>query len=118
MDKITEMLQMKEMIDVATLKYDTLRKQVEAEMWDENIQAEYNWTRFNIIKIRRLSFNLKAGLNQLEIMDKYPLAVKTSLDLDVLKATPEAHDLFEPKESVYIAIKTLAKTNTTNDRIY
>lgn len=112
------LLQLKEQIENDTKKYDELRKEIEEEMWDENIDAEYNGKKFHIIKIRRLSFNLKPGLNQEEILERFPLAVKTSIDLDVLKATAEAHDLFEPKESTYLAVKPIKETNPDMPDVY
>jgi len=38
--------------------------------------------------------------------------------LDVLKATAEAHDLFEPKESTYLAVKPIKETNPDMPDVY
>lgn len=118
MDKIQEMLKLKHEVEVLTVKYDAIRKEIETGMGDESIKAEYNGNKFNIIKIRKLSFSLKPGLKQEDILDRFPLASKTSVDLEVLKSDPTAHELFEPKEIIYLAIKSVKESNQEEDGMY
>lgn len=116
MGKIEAMLDLKALIDNATVEYEAIKKELMEDMGDENIQIDHNWSKFNIIKVRKLTFALKAWVDQAKILDDYPLAAKTSIDLDVLKKTPSAHNLFEPKETTYITIRALKDND--NDGFY
>lgn len=71
------------------------------DIGDEPVMSEGG---YKVTRTIRRTFTLKEEVNIEDVQKEFPEAVKLAADMEVLKATPDAHKYLDLKSSEYLTV--------------
>ena len=98
---VEQLIETQKLIDKLLAKKEDLVNYLKA---DDTFSGVSN-DKVTIKKYKSRTTVLKDGIEKDDMMNKFPAAVKTSLDMKVLAEITEAHDYLELKETEILSVK-------------
>jgi hypothetical protein len=103
LEKATRLIELSKLIKELQEEEKAIKAELIDHVGDEGIVIDGN----KITKATRSTVKLKEGVDEAEVMFEYPSAVvtTTTINIDVLRDIPEAHELLAVVETSYLQVK-------------
>jgi len=102
-EKVRDLIEIEEKMKILSDRSKEIRKEILDELPDEGVTV---WA-IKVIRVSKKMFSLKEWVSEVEMMGKFPMAVKSACDFTELKKIPEAHQYLDMTLSSYVKMWTI-----------